>query len=98
IAIHTLPLHDALPIYTDLSTQDLTTTATWSSSNPTVASISNASGSEGLATGANTGASNITATSGAVTSAPAVLTVTAATLVSIAVAPPPASTPVTSIH
>src|SRR5439155_12252753 len=69
--------------YTDNSTQDLTNSATWNSSNGTVASI-NASG---VATALSVGSSNITATSGGITSNTAVLTVTAPTLLSIAVTP-----------
>ena len=52
--------------YTDNSTQDLTTQVTWSSSNTGVASISNASGSQGLASSAGVGNTTITATSGSV--------------------------------
>jgi trimeric autotransporter adhesin len=72
--------------YTDSSTQDLTTVATWSSSNTAAATISNAAGSKGLATSAATGATTITAASGSV-SGTTTLTITAATLVSIAVTP-----------
>lgn len=55
----------------------ITTSVIWSSSNTSVATISNTAGSKGLATAVNTGTSNITATLGSVTSAPAVLNVTA---------------------
>src|SRR5207244_524598 len=65
------------------STQDLTSSVTWHSSNGAVASIS----ASGVATGLSVGSSNITATSGGITSNTAVLTVTAPTLVSIAVTP-----------
>jgi hypothetical protein len=83
----------ATGIYTDQTNQNLTTQVTWSSSNPKVASISNAAGSQGLATSAATGSTTITATfTGA--SAPngpisgtSTLTVTPATLVSISVTP-----------
>jgi hypothetical protein len=44
---------------------DLTTVVTWNSSNPLAAGISNASGSQGLATGISTGVAVITATLGA---------------------------------
>lgn len=68
--------------YSDGSTQNLTSTATWTSATTTVATIS----ASGLATGMAAGTSNITAASGAVTSSPYSLTVTApATLTSIAV-------------
>src|SRR4029077_12202350 len=77
--------------YTDNSIQDLTQAATWSSSNLGVATISNASGSSGLASAAGTGSTNISASLNSVTSLAAPLTVTAATLVSIQVTPPAAS-------
>jgi len=64
--------------YTDNSTQDLTSAVTWASSSSTVASISNASGSNGLATAAVVGSTNITASLGPVGSPVASLTVTAA--------------------
>jgi hypothetical protein len=68
--------------YTDSSTQNLTSTATWSSSAATVATINTA----GLATAVGLGSTTIQATSGTV-SGSTTLTVTAATLVSIAVTP-----------
>lgn len=72
--------------YTDNTTQDLTATVVWSSSNLPIATISNAGGSNGLATTHSLGATTITAASGAI-SGSTVLTVTAASLVSIAVTP-----------
>jgi hypothetical protein len=72
--------------YTDNSTQNLTTAVAWNSADTTIAAISNASGSNGLATAAGQGTVTITAALGSV-SGSAMLTVTAATLVSIAVAP-----------
>jgi trimeric autotransporter adhesin len=72
--------------YTDKSTQPLTAAVSWSSSDTTVAAISNASGSNGLASSAGQGMVTITATLGTVSGSTA-LTVTAATLVSIAVTP-----------
>ncbi len=47
--------------YTDGSTQNLTGQVTWASSNTSVASISNANGSRGLATTLGTGSTSITA-------------------------------------
>jgi IPT/TIG domain/Bacterial Ig-like domain (group 2) len=47
--------------YSDNSTQDLTTLATWSSSNTLVATISNTAGSQGQATGVRAGSTTITA-------------------------------------
>jgi len=72
--------------YTDNSTQPLTTSVTWSSSATTVAAISNAPGSNGLATSISQGPATITATLGTI-SGSTNLTVTAATLVSIAITP-----------
>jgi N-acetylneuraminic acid mutarotase len=72
--------------FSDGSTQDLTSTVTWSSSNTTAVTISNLSGSRGLASGVNAGTSTITATSGAI-SGTTLLTVTAASLVRIDVTP-----------
>src|SRR5207249_3669841 len=78
--------------YSDSTTQDLTTQVAWSSSSPGVATISNASGSKGLATSVAAGGPiTITATLGSAscttTNTCATLTVTSATLVSIAVTP-----------
>ncbi|MEO7209250.1 MAG: Ig-like domain-containing protein [Steroidobacteraceae bacterium] len=72
--------------YTDNSTQPLTTAVSWSSSDTTVASISNASGSKGLASSAGQGTATIAATLDAVSGSTG-LTVSAATLVSIAITP-----------
>lgn len=51
----------ATGIYTDASTQDLTTQVTWSSADPGVAVVSNAPGSEGLATGLALGTTLVSA-------------------------------------
>ncbi|HXY55378.1 MAG TPA: Ig-like domain-containing protein [Nitrospirota bacterium] len=61
--------------FTDSSTQNLTTSVTWSSSNVFVASISNTSGFQGQANPLNIGTTTITATSGSI-SGTAVLNVT----------------------
>lgn len=76
--------------YTDRTTKDLTTNATWTSSSATVAVISNSTGSQGLATSSGVGSTTITATMGSI-SASTTLTVGAAQLVSIAVTPANAS-------
>jgi hypothetical protein len=78
----------AIGTYTDNSTQDLTGAVTWASTNGSVATISNVAGSNGLATSASVGSTNISASLGSVNSPAAALTVTAATLVSIQVNPP----------
>lgn len=79
--------------YTDGSTQVITSTVTWSSSSAAVAIISNAAGTNGLATSAGTGTTNISASSAGV-SAQTTLTVGAAALVSIAITPLNSSIPV----
>ncbi len=77
---------DAMGTYSDGSTMDLTSTATWNSSTTNVAAISPA----GLATAVTTGNTIISATLGNI-SGSTMLTVTAASLVSIAVTPANAS-------
>jgi hypothetical protein len=76
----------ATGIYTDNSVQNLTLTATWATTAPTVATVSNATGSQGLASSLSPGAATISASLNGV-SGTATLTVTPATLVSIAVTP-----------
>lgn len=93
IANGTQQLFTATGVFSDRSTQDLSNSATWSSSAPTIATIGNTSGSNGLATAAGVGTASITATFHAVTSPAAMLTVSAATLVSIAVTPAVPSLP-----
>jgi Big-like domain-containing protein len=78
----------AIGIYTDNSNMNVTTNVNWHPSNPLVATISNAAGTQGLATSLAVGSTTITASVGAVVSNSATLTVTPATLVSIAVTPP----------
>ncbi|MGB8541649.1 MAG: Ig-like domain-containing protein [Candidatus Acidiferrales bacterium] len=68
--------------FSDNSTQNLTNSVTWSSQTTSVATIA----ADGLATAVGIGTSSIKATLGAVNGS-ATLTVTAATLVSIAVTP-----------
>jgi hypothetical protein len=53
--------------YSDSTTNNLTTSVTWSSSNTDVATISNTSGSNGLATLIAAGQTTITASSGSIT-------------------------------
>ncbi len=76
----------AIGTYTDNTTQNLTAAAQWSSSNPALASVSNAAGFEGLATALGTGAVTVSAAMGTIQGS-TTLTVTPATLVSIAVTP-----------
>jgi len=71
----------------DGTTEDLTGTAAWGSSDETIAHLSNAAGSQGLVTGTGVGGPvTITATSGVI-SGTATVTVSAATLSSITITP-----------
>ncbi len=72
--------------YSDGSTQDLTNQVTWASATASVATISNAVGTQGLASTLATGTTVITASLGGVTSPGDTLTVTNP-LVSIALTP-----------
>ena len=84
----------AMGTYSDGTTATITTTVTWASSDTSKATISNASGSQGLATGVAVGSAKITAASGSVTSTNmATLTVTNAVPVSISVTPKTSSIP-----
>ncbi len=62
--------------YSDSSTHDLTSVATWLSSTPGSASVSNASGSRGLLTATGSGTTSVTAVFQGVTSAADTITVT----------------------
>ena len=73
--------YTAIGSFSDGSTQNLNTVATWSSSQTSVATIS----SSGSASGVSSGSADITASLGSVTSTPVTLTVTSSPLVSIAV-------------
>ena len=77
---------NATGIFTDHTTQDLTTQETWASSSTAAATISNAAGSQGLASTVAAGTTTISATKGSI-SGSTLFTVTSATLQSIAVAP-----------
>ena len=90
-AIPTIPLGTAQPFtatgsYTDGSTQNITGTVQWSSDTLTVATISNAAGTQGNASGVGQGSATITASVGSVTGS-TTLMVSSAALVSIAVTP-----------
>ena len=65
-------------LYSDNSTQDLTTQVTWTSSDNAVATVSNAAGSNGLATTAGVGSTTVSATSGAVSGSTSLTVITAA--------------------
>ena len=78
---------DAMGTYADGSTQDLTNTATWTSSAPTVATISNSQGTEGQATPVSLGTTTITSTYASVAGSTPLTISTAASLQSITVSP-----------
>lgn len=79
--------YTATGTYSDGTTDDITTEVVWFPSNATVATISNADGSEGVASTLATGSTSIQATLGSVQSPLASLTVTDATVASIEVTP-----------
>ncbi|ORJ59073.1 Ig-like domain-containing protein [Geothermobacter hydrogeniphilus] len=72
--------------FSDATSQDLTSDVSWSSTVPTVAAISNSRGSEGLASALLEGTTDISATFDGMT-ASTTMTVTAAVLQSLALAP-----------
>ncbi len=76
----------AIGTFTDNSTQNLTSQVSWSSSAPSVATVSGASGSQGVATGVGLGTTTISATIDGVTGSTA-LTVGSAVLKSLAITP-----------
>ena len=78
--------YTAIGTYNDGSTQNLTASVTWSSSNPSVATISNVAGSQGVATDVGVGTTTISASSGSVSNSTA-LTLSAAAPSSLAVSP-----------
>jgi uncharacterized repeat protein (TIGR03803 family) len=94
IALGTSEAFTATGTYSDNSTQALTNQVTWNSATPAVATISNASGTAGTASAIVPGTTLITAALGSVTSSAVTLTVTPATLVSVAITPTGPSIPV----
>jgi uncharacterized protein YjdB len=77
---------EAVGTFADSSEQNLTASVTWTSSPASVATVSNAASSKGLATGVEPGSSTITALFAGLTSQ-VTLTVTNATLDSITITP-----------
>jgi streptogramin lyase len=80
----------AMGSYSNGTTADITTTVTWTSNIPSIAAISNISGSKGLATASNvnTGTTSISASLGLIQSTNvATLAVTASPLISLLVTP-----------
>jgi uncharacterized repeat protein (TIGR03803 family) len=97
IALGTSETFTATGTYSDNSTQNLTAQVTWNSATLSVATISNAAGTAGVATSVVTGTTLITAVLGSVTAPAVTFTVTPATLVSIAITPTSPSIPVAGI-
>lgn len=79
--------YTATGAFSDSTTQDLTASATWASSNTQVATISNATGTRGLVSTLAQGTTTITATQSGITSNRATLTVTPPVLVSMTISP-----------
>ncbi len=84
IAYGTTTQFTATATYSDGTTGDVTNSAVWSSSNTSVAGVNTSTSAGGLSQGITAGSSTITATTGG-KSGSAALTVTGATLVSIAI-------------
>lgn len=82
----------AVGVYSDGSTQSLTTQSAWSVTNGAIAFVSNATGSEGLVTMLAEGTTTVRAQFGALVGQ-ATLVITQAQLVSVDIAPAFASTP-----
>ncbi|MGY3942052.1 beta strand repeat-containing protein [Aeromonas tecta] len=89
IALGTKSQLQAIATFSDGSTQDVSTQAQWSSSNPVIASVD----SQGKVTGAGIGQASITATLGSVSRSVSI-TITNAIATSLQVIPPTASLPV----
>lgn len=79
--------------FSDGTRQDLTSQVTWSSSSTNVATVSNIRGSNGLLTPVSVGTTNITVTLGSTSSAAVIQTIIDTRLLSIAVTPTAATTP-----
>jgi trimeric autotransporter adhesin len=78
----------ATGVYSDATTQNITDSVTWASTDTSAATVSNASGSQGVVTGVTTGASTITATDPSTSvEGVAAVTVLPAVLVAITVSP-----------
>ncbi|MGY3902533.1 beta strand repeat-containing protein [Aeromonas lusitana] len=89
IALGTKSQLQAIATFSDGSTQDVSTQAQWSSSNPVIASVD----SQGKVTGNGIGQASITATLGSVSRSVSI-TITNAIATSLQVIPPTASLPV----
>ncbi len=90
VAEQTATPFNAIGIFADGSTQNLTSSVNWTSSPASIATVSNAAPTKGLAAGVAPGPATITALFAGL-SAQASLTVTSATLTTITVTPDPAT-------
>jgi uncharacterized protein YjdB len=95
IALGTTQQFIATGTFSDATTQDITASVIWTSSNSAFASISNTGATKGLATAVGSGVTTITAALGTVTNT-ASLTVTLVTIQSIAITPSNATIPLGS--
>lgn len=86
IAVDTTQQFVATGTLTDTTTQDLSSQVTWTSSQPAVATVSNTSGTRGLATARTQGTSTLSAALGQV-SGSTLLIATNATLTSLSITP-----------
>lgn len=91
VAVGSVIQYVATGTYSDNTTQDLTTSVAWTSSNPAVGNISNSAGSQGFATGMSPGVATVSATSGSISGSAVLTVLNPASLVSIAVTPVSAS-------
>ncbi len=96
IARETTQQFTATGNYNDKTALDVSSQVTWNSSQPAAATVSTSPGTQGLTTGVAQGSTNITATLGTLSSAPASLTVSNANLVSLAVTPGSPTVPLAS--
>ena len=79
--------YSAVGTFSDGSTQNLSTSVSWGSSNTALATVN----ANGLASTTGTGTVSVTATSGVISSNAATLTITSATVTSLQVTPSPVS-------
>ena len=86
IALGSTQQFTATGTYTDSTTQDLTAAVTWSSSDSGIATVSNVSGSQGLATSVAQGTVTIGAALNSISTSTQ-LSITPAVVVSLAVTP-----------
>jgi plastocyanin len=88
----------AMGTFSDNSTQDLTSQATWASSNTAAATVSNTAGSKGLATAVAAGNSTLSATFAGIVGSTVMTVTTPAVLQSIAVTPADPSIPIGEVQ